>query len=70
MKDAYPANPESLYGWSKLMGEYECELAQKEGSLSTDILRLHNVYGAKSGMSPERSQIIPALIRKTLNFPD
>jgi GDP-D-mannose 3',5'-epimerase len=25
-EDMYPANPESAYGWSKLMGEYECGL--------------------------------------------
>ena len=68
-EDAYPANPESSYGWSKLMGEYQCELAEKEGLLEIGILRLHNVYGPKSEMSPERSQVIPALIRKALNYP-
>lgn len=29
----YPAEPESSYGWSKLMGEYEAELAQQSGKL-------------------------------------
>lgn len=67
--DTYPANPESSYGWSKLMGEYECELAQKEDLLDVGILRLHNVYGPKSEISPETSQVIPALIRKALNYP-
>lgn len=67
--DAYPANPESSYGWSKLMGEYECELAQKEGLLNVGILRLHNVYGPKCDMSPKTSQVIPALIRKALCYP-
>lgn len=69
-KDAYPANPESSYGWSKLMGEYECDLAQQEGAIETGILRLHNVYGPPSEMSPERSQVIPALCRKAINFPE
>ena len=68
-EDAYPANPESSYGWSKLMGEYECELAEKEGLIQVGILRLHNVYGPKSEMSPEKSQVIPALIRKAINYP-
>ena len=68
-KDAYPANPESAYGWSKLMGEYECELAQKEGVIEIGILRLHNVYGPPSEMSPEKSQVIPALCRKAINYP-
>ena len=29
----YPAEPESSYGWSKLMGEYEAELAHKSGAI-------------------------------------
>ena len=69
-EDAYPANPESSYGWSKLMGEYECELAQKEGLIDTGILRLHNVYGPPCEMSPEKSQVIPSLCRKAINYPE
>jgi len=68
-EDVYPANPESAYGWSKLMGEYECELAQKEGKIETGILRLHNVYGPPCELSPEKSQVIPSLCRKAINFP-
>ena len=68
-EDAYPASPESAYGWSKLMGEYECELAQKEGNIEIGILRLHNVYGPPCEMSPEKSQVIPALCRKAINYP-
>lgn len=68
-EDVYPASPESSYGWSKLMGEYECELAQSEGLIEMGILRLHNVYGPKCEMSPEKSQVIPALIRKAINYP-
>ena len=62
--DVYPANPESSYGWSKLMGEYEIELANKMGKIQTGILRLHNVYGPPCEISPEKSQVIPSLIRK------
>ena len=68
-EDAYPANPESAYGWSKLMGEYECELAQKEGKIETSILRLHNVFGPPCEISPELSQVIPALCRKAILYP-
>ena len=68
-EDAYPANPESSYGWSKLMGEYECDLAQQAGAIETGILRLHNVYGPPCEMSPEKSQVIPALCRKAINYP-
>ena len=68
-EDAFPANPESSYGWSKLMGEYECELAQKEDLLRVGILRLHNVFGPRTDLSPATSQVIPALIRKCIRYP-
>ncbi len=69
-EDMYPAHPESAYGWGKLMGEYECDLYSKSGQLDSAILRLHNVYGPNSDLSPERSQVIPATIRKAINFPN
>ena len=68
-EDMYPANPESAYGWSKLMGEYECSLYSKSGMLNAAILRLHNVYGPHSDLSLERSQVIPATIRKAIRYP-
>jgi GDP-D-mannose 3', 5'-epimerase len=69
-EDMYPAEPESAYGWSKLMGEYECGLYSQSGILDTAILRLHNVYGPHSDLSPERSQVIPATIRKAIRYPN
>jgi len=65
----YPAEPESSYGWSKLMGEYEAELAQKNGLINVGLLRLHNVYGPGSVFDKNRSQVLPALVRKAVNFP-
>lgn len=67
--DVYPASPESSYGWSKLMGEMGCELAGKEKLLNIGVLRFHNVYGPHCEMSPEKSQVIPSLIRKALRHP-
>lgn len=69
-EQVYPALPESSYGWSKLMGEYQAELAMNEGLLQVGLLRFHNVYGPHCEMSPERSQVIPSLIRKALRHPD
>jgi GDP-D-mannose 3', 5'-epimerase len=68
-EDAYPANPESAYGWSKLMGEYEIGLAEQQGLVNAVVLRLHNVFGFPTELSPERSQVIPALLRKVSNYP-
>jgi GDP-D-mannose 3', 5'-epimerase len=65
----YPANPESGYGWSKLMGEYELQLIAKYSKIDIGILRLHNVYGPGSVLSSKRSQVIPSLIRKAIHFP-
>jgi GDP-D-mannose 3',5'-epimerase len=65
----YPANPESAYGWSKLMGEYEAALAQKNKMINTGLLRLHNVYGPGSAYDAYTGQVIPSLIRKAINYP-
>lgn len=69
-EEVYPALPESAYGWSKLMGEYLCELAGQSGRMETGVLRFHNVYGPRCEMSPEKSQVIPALIRKAIRHPE
>jgi nucleoside-diphosphate-sugar epimerase len=67
-EELYPALPESAYGWSKLMGQYETELLEKETGIPTCTLMFHNVYGAPCDFG-ERSQVIPALIRKAINYP-
>jgi GDP-D-mannose 3',5'-epimerase len=66
--ELYPALPESAYGWSKLMGQYETELLEKETGIPTLSLMLHNVYGSPCDFG-ERSQVIPALIRKAIDYP-
>lgn len=68
-EDMLPADPESAYGWSKLFAELQTELYGKETEMKTGILRLHNVYGSPTDYSPERSQVIPALIVKAIRYP-
>jgi len=68
-KDQYPANPESAYGWSKLMGEYEAMLMEKETGIPVSVLSLHNVYGTPCEYGAKTSQVIPALIRKAVEYP-
>jgi len=67
--ELYPALPESAYGWSKLMGQYEVDLLEKEVGIPTCSLMLHNVFGAPCDFG-ERSQVIPALIRKAVKYPE
>jgi len=67
----YPAAPESSYGWSKLMGEYEAELARKAGAFDVGIIRLHNVYGrGLVDYTDEKNsatlQVLPALCLKAI----
>jgi nucleoside-diphosphate-sugar epimerase len=68
-EDQYPAAPESAYGWSKLMGEYETLLLEKEASVPVCVPVLHNVYGAPCDYGELRGQVIPSLIRKVIRFP-
>lgn len=66
----YPAEPESGYGWSKLIGEIEFRLAVKHNQTSFTVLDLHNVYGWPCIYRDATSQVIPSLIFKALNSLD
>jgi len=65
----YPAEPETSYGWSKLMGMYETELLQTNTHILCCNLILHNVYGSPCDIG-ERSQVIPSLIKKAIKCSD
>ena len=69
-EELYPANPESAYGWSKLMGVYEADLLGKETDIQVVSLLFHNVYGSPCDYSREKSQVIPSLIRKAIEYPE
>jgi len=67
-EELFPAMPESAYGWSKLMGQIEIGYLEKETGIPCCTLQFHNVYGSPCDFG-ERSQVIPALIRKAVNYP-
>ena len=67
--ELFPALPESAYGWSKLMGQLEIGYLEKETGIPCCTLQFHNVYGSPCDYG-ERSQVIPALIRKAINYPE
>lgn len=67
-EELFPAFPESAYGWSKLMGQLEIGFLEKECGIPCCTLQFHNVYGSPCDYG-ERSQVIPALIRKAINYP-
>lgn len=68
--DLLPADPESAYGWSKLIGMLEARTMQAETGIPIALPVLHNVYGTPSDISPERSQVIPALVRRAIELPE
>lgn len=68
-EELFPALPESAYGWSKLIGQIEMGYLQQETDIPCSILMFHNVYGTPTDFG-ERSQVIPALIRKAINYPE
>lgn len=67
--ELFPALPESAYGWSKLMGQLEIGYLEKETGIPCCTLMFHNVYGSPCDFGV-RSQVIPALIRKAINYPN
>lgn len=69
-KDKLPADPESGYGWSKLIGEIEFGLAVKGTKTQFNVLDLHNVYGWPCIYSDATAQVIPALIHKAIHSTD
>lgn len=68
--DKFPADPESGYGWSKLIGEVEFKLAVKNTDTRLLVLDLHNVYGWPCVYASNTSQVMPALIFKALTSTD
>ena len=66
----FPADPESGYGWSKLMGDIEFRLAVKGGPTRLTVLDLHNVYGWPCVYRDSTAQVIPALIMKAIASTD
>lgn len=68
-EELFPALPESAYGWSKLMGQLEIGFLEKETGIPCCTLQFHNVYGSPCDFG-QRSQVIPALIRKAINYPN
>ena len=69
-KDKFPADPESGYGWSKLIGEVEFRLAIKGTETRLTVLDLHNVYGWPCVYRDNTAQVIPSLIYKALRATD
>ncbi len=64
--DKFPADPESGYGWSKLIGDIEYNLLCKSNGIIYTNIDLHNVYGSPCDYNPSTAQVLPSLVYKAL----
>lgn len=62
--DAYPANPDSNYGWEKLFSERLYSAFAKNYGLNVRIARLHNVFGPMGSYNNGKEKAPAALCRK------
>jgi nucleoside-diphosphate-sugar epimerase len=65
-EDAYPALPESGYGWEKLFSERMCQHFEEDFGLQCRIARFHNVYGPMGTFDGGREKAPAAICRKVL----
>lgn len=68
--DAYPANPDSEYGWEKLFSERLYMAYRRNKGLSIRIARLHNVYGTEGTYKGGREKAPASICRKVAEATD
>jgi UDP-glucose 4-epimerase len=62
MPEEYPYRPETIYGASKLAGEYYAAVFHRSGWLPTVIARPHNNYGPREHHEGVKGEVIPRFI--------
>ena len=67
---AYPANPDSEYGWEKLFSERLYMAFHRNHGLECRIARFHNIYGVEGTWQGGREKAPAALCRKVATTPD
>jgi len=58
--------PQTIYGASKLAGEYCAQVFHRSGWLETVVARPHNTYGPRGHYAFDRGELIPRLIVRAL----
>ncbi|MCO5260545.1 MAG: NAD-dependent epimerase/dehydratase family protein [Crocinitomicaceae bacterium] len=61
---AYPANPDSEYGWEKLFSERLYLSYKRNHGLNVKIARFHNIFGPESTWTGGREKAPAAICRK------
>jgi nucleoside-diphosphate-sugar epimerase len=67
-KDAlqYGAKADSDYGWTKLLGEIQCQAYHRSYGMKIAIVRPFNPYGPRESFDPKDSHVIPSLLRRAV----
>ena len=61
---AYPANPDSVYGWTKIWSEKLYQSYRKNMKLDVRIARFHNVHGIEGAWGNGKEKAPASLCRK------
>lgn len=64
--DAPPHHSEASFGWAKRVGEIQARNYFEHYGFPVAIVRPTNPYGPRDNFDPERSHVIPALIRRAV----
>ena len=67
---AYPAHPDSEYGWEKLFSERLYQTLEANLGVPTRIARLHNIFGPSGAWCCGREKAPAAICRKVAEAPD
>jgi len=67
---AYPAEPDSEYGWEKLFSERFYFAAYRNYGLNVRIARFHNIFGPEGSWKDGREKAPAAFCRKVAETPD
>jgi GDP-D-mannose 3', 5'-epimerase len=69
-ESAYPANPDSEYGWEKLFSERLYTAFARQHGLTVRIARYHNIFGPLGTYDGGREKVPAALCRKIASTAD
>ena len=67
---AYPANPDSDYGWEKLLSERVYLAYKRNKNLDVKIARFHNIFGPLGTWNGGREKAPAAICRKVIESND
>lgn len=68
--DAYPAEPDSAYGWEKIASEKLYDAYHRNYGLDVRIARFHNIYGPEGTFQGGREKAPAAMCRKAAEAVD